>query len=352
MSSHAGSYSLQVPSRDGYVLWTQELGDRVQFGADTIPSGYMDLYQYATPNGDDLAVDLSLPSAGAIWLQTYDISGHYLFRQDVDNNNWTVAVYPLGTPPTEHPLQYLNRQTNTFWGWRSGSDKNHPVVMIPAGMAVELWIHFRVPEVGDTFINLDNDGKGYNAEKGGVLRVNLLYDAARTEYRIFHERLNQHLTGGYTLSDAITQEDAKAGAALQDASQKCPAGQMAACTSDAYTVLTNVILAREDTALQVAQQDIEKYRKKDVKVQVVDCSGTVVGGQALDYQQVSSDFIFGADWPENSEVAVFKQAGFNGAIEEAWWGEVTSDGSLYNYSDGNFSQVVQQGMNIIMHTGV
>ena len=127
---------------------------------------------------------------------------------------------------------------------------------------------------------------------------------------------------------------------------------MAACTSDAYTVLTDVILAREDAALQVAQQDIEKYRKKDVKVQVLDCSGAVVGGQAVDYQQVSNDFIFGAGWPENSELAASRQAGFNGAIEEAWWGEVTSDGSQYNYWDERFTSVVQEGMNIIMHTGV
>ncbi|HTY21778.1 MAG TPA: hypothetical protein VMC85_01510 [Desulfomonilaceae bacterium] len=352
LSSAAGNYSLQVPQRDGYIIWTQELNDRVQFGADTIPSGYSDLYQYAVPQGNDLAVDLTLQSAGAIWLQTYDLSGQYLFRQDVNNNNWTVAVYPLGTPPTEHPLQYLNHQTNTFWGWRNGSNKNHPVVMIPAGVSVELWIHFQVPGVGDTFIHLDNDGKGYSAKKGEALRVNLLYDAARTEYRILHNQLDQYSTGGYELSDAITQADTKASAALQDAGLKCPAGQMAACTSDAYTVLTDVILSREDAALQVAQQDIEKYRKKDVTVQVLDCSGTAVSGQAVDYQQVSNDFIFGAGWPENSEMAAFKQAGFTGAIEEAWWGEVTSDGSQYNYLDGNFSQVVQQGMNIIMHTGV
>ncbi len=352
MSSQAGSYSLQVPARDGYVLWAQEADDRVQFGADVIPSGYLDLYQYAVPNGNDLAVDLSLKSAGAIWLQTYDLSGQYLFRQDIDNNNWTVAVYPLGMPPTEHPLQYLNHQTNTFWGWRNGSDKNHPVVLIPAGVAVELWIHFQVPNAGDTFIHLDNDGKGYSVEKGGVLRVNLLYDAARTEYRIFHDRLEQYLADGNTFSDTIAQWDAEAGAALEDAGEQCPANQMAACISDAYTVLTDVILAREDAALQVAQQDIEKYRKKDVTVQLLDCSGAAVSGLAVDYQQVSNDFIFGAGWLENSEVAAFKQAGFNGAIEEAWWGEVTSDGSRYNYNDGNFTQVVQQGMSIIMHTGV
>jgi hypothetical protein len=352
MSSRAGSYSLQVPLRDGYVLWTQELGDRVQFGADVIPSGYLDRYQYAVPTGNDLPVDISLPSAGAIWLQTYDLSGQYLFRQDVDNNNWTVAVYPLGMPPTEHPLQYLNHQTNTFWGWRNGSDKNHPVVLIPAGVAVELWIHFQVPDAGDTFIHLDNDGKGYSVEKGGVLRVNLLYDAARTEYRIFHDRLDGYLTSGYTLSDTVTQREVEAGAALQDAGQQCPAGQMAVCITDAYKVLTDVILSREDAALQVAQQDIEKYRKKDITVQLLDCSGAAVGGQAVDYQQVSNDFIFGAGWPENSELPALKQAGFNGAIEEAWWGEVTSDGNQYNYWDERFTPVVQQGMNIIMHTGI
>jgi hypothetical protein len=353
MSDRAGKYTIKVPSRIAYIINAQEADGRVTFGPDIIPTGYMDQDQLVmTDSKIDLAVDFKLQPAGAIWLETYDLNGNYLYRQDVNNNNWRVGIYPLGEPPTSRPLQYINHQANTFWGWQNGSEKNLTVLLIPPEKPVELWIDYDVSGVGGTYIHLDNDGKGYFIKKGEVLRVNFLFDAAKTEYRYYAQRINKYLSDGYAFSNDITGWNDEAERIIEGMTQDCEARNFTKCISTANTVLTRTIRAREDAVFQAAQQDIEKYRKQEVKLQITNCDGSPVKGVSVVYVQQSHDFIFGVGWPENGQLPALKKAGFNGAIEEAWWGEVISDDRSYDYHDERFEPVTQQGMDIVMHTGV
>ncbi|MDI6697003.1 MAG: endo-1,4-beta-xylanase [Anaerolineales bacterium] len=353
MSDKGGKYAIQVPYRKGYIVNAQEADGRVMFGPDVIPTGYLD--QDKTVMSDslkDLVVDFNMQPAGAIWLKTYDLNGNYLFRQDVNNNNWRVAIYPLGQPPTSRPLQYINHQANTFWGWQNGNDKNHTVLLIPPDKPVELWIDYHVPEIGDTYIHLDNDGQGYAVKKGDVLQVNFLFDAAKTEYRLYNQRIAQYISDGYTFSEDITGWNDEAGQILEAMTNDCVAKNFGPCISTANTVLTRTLRSREDSILQVAQQDIEKYRKQDVKLQLTHCDGTPANAVGVVYEQQTHDFILGVGWPENKQLATLKETGINGAIQEAWWGEVISDNGAYDYHDERFDPITQQGLDIVMHTGV
>jgi hypothetical protein len=353
MSDYGGSYSIEVPGRKSYIVNAQEADGRVIFGPDVIPTGYLDQDKYILfDSGKDLLVDFTMQSAGAVWLKTYDEDGNYLFRQDVNNNDWLVGIYPLGEPPTSRPLQYINHQANTFWGWQNGSDKNHTVLLIPPENPVELWIDFHVPEIGKTFIHLDNDGKGYAVKKGEVLQINLLYDAARTESRLYEQRMAEYLASGYTFSTDITGWNDEAGQSLETLTHACAAENFATCISTANFVLSQTIRSRENAILQVAQQDIEKYRKQDVQLQITNCDGSPANGVDTTYEQQTASFIFGVGWPENRQLAALQEAGFNGAIEEAWWGEVISENKTYDFLDKSFDPVTQQGMHIVMHTGV
>ncbi len=351
-SDQAGNYTIRIPQRSEYLLYAQELDGRVQFGADVIPTGYLDQYQVVTPIGDEVMANFSLLAGGSIWLKTYDLSGNYLFRQDVNQNNWTVGIYPLGTAPTTHPMQYLNHQINTFWGWRNGSDKNNTVLLTQAGQAVELWIYFHVAQVGNTYIHLDNDGKGYIVKQGEVIQVNFLYDAARTEYRIYQQKMTNYLAAGYTFSQDISDWNATAAQVVETMTQACQAGNFAGCMVGANTVLTRTIRSREDALLQMAQQDIEKYRKGDISVKIRNCAGAPASGVTVNYQQNTQDFIFGVGWPDAGQLNLLKQAGFNGAIQEAWWGEILSANGDFQYRDNLFAPFTQQGLKILMHTGV
>ncbi len=353
MSDKNGKYSIQVPFRKGYIVNAQEADGRLTFGQDVIPTGYLDQDKVVmSDSGSALVADFTMQPAGAIWMETYDANGKYLFRQDVNNNNWRVAIYPLGEPPTSRPLQYTNHQANTFWGWRNGSEKNHTVLLIPPDKPVEIWIDYHVSGVGNTFIRMDNDGKGYAEKKGGVLRVNFLFDAAKTEYRLYDQRIAQFLSKGYTFPNDITNWKDEAGKLLKAMTDDCTKKNFGPCIAAANNVLTQTLKAREEAILQVAQQDIEKYRKQDVKIQISDCDGSPAIGVSVVYEQQTHDFILGVGWPENNQLPVLKEAGFNGAIQEAWWGEVISESGTYDYHNERFDPIIRQGMDIVMHTGV
>ncbi len=353
MSDYDGNYTIQVPYRKGYIVNAQETDGRATFGNAVIPTGYLDQDKVVMSDSlNDLVVDFTLQAAGAIWLTTYDLDGNYLFRQDVNNNDWLTAIYPLGEPPTARPLQYINHQTNTFWGWENGSDKNHTVLLIPPEKPVEIWIDYHVPDVGNTFIHLNNDGKGYSVQKGGVLQIIFLEDAAKTEYRLYAQRIVDYLSGGYTLSKDITDWSTEGIQLIETMSENCATKNYGECINLANKVLTQTIRSREDAILQVAQQDIEKFRKKDVKFEVTNCDGAPLTNTEVNFEQKTQDFIYGVGWPEDNQLDILKNAGFNGGIEEAWWGEVLSADGTYDFHDDRFEPLTRRGMDIVMHTGV
>ena len=353
MSATDGTYSIRVPGRKVFIVNAQEADHRMVFSPDVIPTGYLDQDQTVMFEGNrDLVLDFILKPAGAFWLKTYDESGDYLFRQDVNNNDWRTAIYPLGNPPTSRPLQYINHQANTFWGWRDGSDKNHTVLMVPPDEPIEIWIYYNVPEIGYTFIHLDNGENGYTIKQGEVLPINFLYEAAKTEYRQYLERIDNYFANGYVFEEDILGWNEESRQLVDAMIQNCEEEIFGECISSAKTVLARTIRSREDAIFQAARQDIEKYKKEDVKLQIENCDGTPATGVELFYEQQTHDFIFGVGWPENGQLDILKEAGMNGAIQEAWWGEVISDDRMYDFHNERFDPIVQKGMDIVMHTGV
>ncbi len=350
-SNTNGVYSIRVPHRDGYIVQV-EPAQYIQIGAASFAAGVLDQSQYAQPVNDKAEVNFILQPGGALWLKTYTPEGAYVFQQD-KYSDWKIGVYHLGTPPTAPSLQYIYHQGVHFWGWQDGSDKNHIVALVPADTPVEIYLHWPVPEVGDTFIHLDNDGQGYSIGRGKVLPINVLYEAARTEYRLFQDRLNGYNANGYTFSDEIGQWNNEAAQSLEEANRTCPSGNISVCIPASYNVLSRILRAREETVLQAAQQDIETYRKTDITVRLTDCSGAPLANTSVQYQQTSHDFIFAAGWPDGARQAeVLAQAGFNSAASEAWWNEVMIAPGNYNYQDSNFTSITNAGMKISMHTGV
>ena len=57
-------------------------------------------------------------------------------------------------------------------------------LLLPPGKPAEIWAVWRLPETGTTYLHADNDGTGFSVEKGEVTPINLVYEFARTEYRI------------------------------------------------------------------------------------------------------------------------------------------------------------------------
>lgn len=74
-------------------------------------------------------------------------------------------------------------------------------------------------------------------------------------------------------------------------------------------------------ALAQAEKDIEKSRKGDVTVTVVDASGQPRSGLSVQYAQMSSSFLFGASYPrvDSRSWSFMKEAGINYATMTFSW---------------------------------
>ena len=86
-----------------------------------------------------------------------------------------------------------------------GTNQNVACLLLPPEKPAEIWAVWRLPEVGTTYLHADNDGTGYSVEKDGVTPINLVYEFARTEYRITFQQYQQLAGAGYKFTDDINQ---------------------------------------------------------------------------------------------------------------------------------------------------
>ena len=296
-------------------------------------------------------MDFIVRDGGTLWLKAYNEFGNVMSIQDfIDSSK--VGAYPVGTFPYGEKIETEYGGFPLFWGLIQNSNKNIACLLLPPGESVVIWMLWRLPEVGTIFLHADNDGKGFTVEKGEVLPINLVYEFARTEYMKASQQYQEFQGVGYTFSTEISNwlEIAKQNLTQAESYQQKGLENNSAVYS--YKVLTNVIKAREQLVLERAQQDIEKYRKGDVTIFLTDNKGTKLSNATVDYQQVSHDFILSIGWPSARQYADLRDAGFEYACFESWWGEIETSDGTYRFPDSEMEQLQKAGFGIVMHTGI
>jgi len=345
-----GYYEKQLPSALQYILSVNPSAAK-QIGIYSIPAGYLSERKLALRNGPALQVDFQMRDGGTLWLRGYDPSGREMTSQEYINSS-QIGAYPLGVDPTGNTIQEGSGGYSVYWGWIAGSNNNVPCLLLPPGEPAQLWGVWKVPGTGTTYLHADNDGQGFQVEKAGVTQLNLVYEFARTEYREGSARFDNLQSGGYTFDDKISSGLRAAGEELTQAATLNQAGSDAASAVHAYKVLTQVIQAREAMVLEQANQDIEKNRKGNITVTLTDSQGKPLTNAQVDYQQVSHDFVFSIGWPSPANYADLRQAGFEYASFESWWGEIEKSDGVYQFPDAEMEQLQKAGFGIVMHAGV
>jgi endo-1,4-beta-xylanase len=345
-----GYYEKLLPSALQYIVSVNP-GAAKQIGNYSLPAGYLSDSKLVFRNGPTLEVNFQMRDGGTLWLRGYDPSGQEMTSQSYLNSS-QIGVYPLGVDPTGNTVQELAGGHSVYWGWIAGSHNNVPCILLPPGEAVQLWGVWHVPQTGTTYLHADNDGQGFQVEKAGVVPLDLVFEFARTEYREVSAQFDRLKTGGYTFDGSISAWLKTAGEELSQATGLHQAGSEAASAIHAYRVLTNVIKAREAVVFQQAQQDIEKNRKGNLTVSLTDSQGNPLTNAKVDYQQLSHDFVFSIAWPSPANYADLRQAGFEYASFESWWGEIETAEGVYQFPDAEVDQLNKAGFGIVMHAAV
>jgi hypothetical protein len=346
----SGYYEKQMPDALQYIV-SVDPARSTQVGKYSFPSGLLSQRHLVVRNGPETRLDFTIGAAGTLRLQSYNQQGNEMGPGDYVNASM-IGAYPLGAYPEGATYQYSSGSYSVRWGLYPDWNLYVACLLLPPGKPAEIWAVWRLPEVGTTYLHADNDGKGFSVEKGVVTPVNLVYEFARTEYRISFKQYQDLVAAGYIFTDDIPAWFNSASQELTLAENLHQGGSESASALQAYQALTKVIQARERFILEQARADIEKNRMGNLKVTLTDDQGRPLTNAKVEYQQVSHDFVFSIAWPSEAQYQDLRAAGFEYASFESWWGEIEKGDGVYNFPDAAVASLEKAGFGIVMHAAV
>jgi len=172
---------------------------------------------------------------------------------------------------------------------------------------------------GKVVLRADNEGNGFvPTHPGEMIAINLNYELAKTQFRLLEDSYNKYLREDYVLSEELSPQIQSARELLRKATSAVTDSQRA---HFANLCLNQTLWTGENLELKKAQQDIEKYRKGDATLQIVDENGEPVEHADVEISQTSHDFLFGADLVDRTDEAeLMKEAGINDVLLAFnWW---------------------------------
>lgn len=136
----------------------------------------------------------------------------------------------------------------------------------------------------------DNEGEGYNIDNcGNRTVINLNYELAKTHFKKVTNTYESRLKLDYDFSANVGSTIREASSYLEKAGN---VSVEAECASFSDKSLMGILWAGEKLALEIAEMDIEKYRKVNVIIKVVDQSRNPVGNAVVAVKQLDHDVMF------------------------------------------------------------
>lgn len=321
-----GYYELTVSRQERYNLWVGKT-DRYRFLY--IPQSRMTTFG---------RVDFELLPGANIIINAYDTQGNLMrnrsFRQATLSR--VFATDMRGIPA--HSYFGAIHDEKSDWDWNEAI----PAFIVLPHKRYKIHVYWEVPEFGKVMLIADNAGKGYSiSEQGGELTINLNYEIARSSLAMLERQDN-----------AIVAQEIKTSAQHLAAAERYmnekPA-DMKNAVRQLNLSLKYSLEARERLALARAKLDIEKYRKGDVKLRVVDAEGTPLSDCTVKFTQVSRDFLFGANpmgrngGYEPKIAELMKDAGINHSYITARWGIIEPLPGKFDWDNmDNYQQIDRQ----------
>lgn len=173
---------------------------------------YFELIQAIVPISEDIELNFELSPTAVLWITAYSPEGdRMLFNEfnarinppDFFGYQGVYGVFPIDTNSIPVPIE----ASIGMFRAASHPDKDpsqcEPCFSIPPGEAVYLMMLWEVPGIGTFPLRADNKGQGYNLTGSQVLKINLVYEFAETEYRRAIELKNSYEAQGYQFSPDV-----------------------------------------------------------------------------------------------------------------------------------------------------
>jgi len=221
----------------------------------------------------------------------------------------------------------------------------------------KIHVLWEVPEFGKIMLSADNEGKGYSVDRAwGKLTLNFNYEAAKSKLAMLQRDYDLFQSQGYSISASVGEGLTLSKKHLKLAEgylTQTPSPDMKSAVAELNLSLKRSLWAHEQLYLDRAEADIERYRKGDVKIRVVDEEGKPLSDCGISLRQTSHDFLFAtSDCDERYENLV-KQAGINCIYTYFGYGVIEPEPGRFEWSskDREVNSRLDDGFRLIGDLG-
>ncbi len=309
-----GAYAVKVETSSRYHTWVGKT------------EGYLFGYIPQSRETKGEAVDFRLSPGANIVIAAYDAAGTRLDNAQFLKETASRVFLTTMTGARGQGTLSAVHSPRSNWEW----DKASPALVVVPGARYRILVQWEVPGVGKLLFRLDNDGAGYSVAKaGGRLELDLNQELASSALAALRR---DH---GSARAAARSEYHLRLGqAALHQAKP-----DRALAVREFARSLALSLAAHEDAKLARARRDIERYRKGEVTVTVVDAIGQPVRNATVTYRQTRNDFDFGAnplgpDGGYDPKIAtLMRDAGINQTYLTARWGQIEKQEGVFDWSN-------------------
>jgi hypothetical protein len=317
LTGQDGTYRLGVAAAEAYKVWAGKTDN------------YLFRYVPETKEAQHLTADFRLQQGANIIIAAHDDTGRRLANGEFRKIN-AARVFPtnLEDKPAVGAFEAVHSETSDGQ-W----DKAWPALIVVPGARYKLLVQWEVPQVGKLLWTLDNGGTGYRVDQaGGRMELDLSREIARSSLAALRRAA---ATENATASIEQSQRHLLAGEAALAASPPDTAGAVRAFSRSVKSSLE----AHEQLVLARATADIERNRKGDVSVTVVNNIGVPLSDVSVAFQQTASDFKFGShplgrNGSYDSRLAAkMREAGINESNVTARWGRLETRDGVFEWDN-------------------
>lgn len=303
----------------------------------------------------EVNVDFSLRPAANIILHAYDNQGKLLRNKKLTTaTSYHQYVTDLKSTPQYGCYRPLHDATSEKHSYNP--DLMLPNFVVSPGDPNQIHLLWEIPKFGKVKVSVDNGGKGYKVGKqGGTIILNFNHEAAKSKLASFQKDYDLCLAQGYALPASVKADLAltKQHLAKAEGYLKASSPNMKKAVAELNTSMRITSLAHETLLLKRAKSDIEKYRKGNITITVVDDQGNPVPDCDISYKQISHDFLFGASglgWSDDRYkwVKLLKEAGINYTYQYHVWKIAEPEAGKYDWSgtDWDIDTILAKGLSI------
>jgi len=271
-----------------------------------------------TKNRSSIEQNFTLRPAGRMRLKAYSSEGNLIeeFPWDILAENTAFPAYA----------------TDLSWRLTRGVfDFDRGTFVLSLNVPHVLNLPWTVPGFGRVILRADNGGKGFAlTSQGEMVSINLNYELARTECRLLSESYQKYLDEGYVFPKDLPSSIQSALKFLLKADSMVDDAQKAHFSD---LCLNRTLWAAESLELEKAVQDIEKYRKGNSALRIIDENGKPMPYVDVAISQTTHDFLFGVLIEGSIRAAYYnclKEVGINYEGIQFYWIGIEPSLGLYN----------------------